>query len=206
MPSSQERRAANSLKLRETIVGAARDLLVEHGHAGFTMRRLAERIGYSATTIYLYFQDKDDLLNAVGLETFRLLREEIDAVRQDTVEPLLRLRRVLHAYVDFGLRHPHHYISTFVLPQGKRRSDTAGRTGSTDELGLPGLARLTYDVARCVASEEFRPLDAHIAARALLAAVHGMTSGLVVHTQFPWGNRTAVVDTLIEAMLAGLHA
>ncbi|HCR48019.1 MAG TPA: TetR family transcriptional regulator, partial [Bacteroidetes bacterium] len=36
--------------------------LSERGYEGFSLREVAEGIGYAPTTIYRYFRDKDDLI------------------------------------------------------------------------------------------------------------------------------------------------
>ncbi len=54
---STERRQTHRASLRREILDAASRLFVEEGHERVTMRRLAERIEYSPTTIYLYFRD-----------------------------------------------------------------------------------------------------------------------------------------------------
>ncbi|MER6831812.1 TetR/AcrR family transcriptional regulator [Streptosporangium sp. NPDC000563] len=45
------------------IVGAAVELLDEEGADRLTMRRLAERLGTAATTLYLHVETKDDVLD-----------------------------------------------------------------------------------------------------------------------------------------------
>jgi AcrR family transcriptional regulator len=51
----REQRQAN---IRTAILDAARELFTQEGVAGLSMRRLAEKIGYTPRTIYLYFTDK----------------------------------------------------------------------------------------------------------------------------------------------------
>ena len=41
------------------IVAAARDLFLEAGPSGMTMRAVAKRVGISATAIYRHFDDKE---------------------------------------------------------------------------------------------------------------------------------------------------
>lgn len=48
---------------RERIVGAAVSLLDEGGPDGLTMRRLAERLGVTATALYWHVTTKDDVLD-----------------------------------------------------------------------------------------------------------------------------------------------
>ena len=55
--------AREKQELRDEIVSAARDLFIHDGFENVSMRKIAEKIEYSTTTIYLYFQDKVDLLD-----------------------------------------------------------------------------------------------------------------------------------------------
>ncbi|WP_020208169.1 TetR/AcrR family transcriptional regulator [Gilvimarinus chinensis] len=47
---------------RRSILHATLCLLAERGLHGFSMKQLAEKAGVAAGTIYLYFEDKDDLI------------------------------------------------------------------------------------------------------------------------------------------------
>ena len=50
---------------RERIVAAAIDFIAEHGLPGLTMRRLGDRLGVEAMSLYRYVPGKEDLLDAV---------------------------------------------------------------------------------------------------------------------------------------------
>ncbi|MEL1246123.1 TetR/AcrR family transcriptional regulator [Flavobacterium sp. DGU11] len=43
-------------------------LLVKEGFQGFSMNKLARACGISVATLYIYYQDKDDLIRKVGVE------------------------------------------------------------------------------------------------------------------------------------------
>src|SRR5260221_1105760 len=66
----RHRQEREKQELRQAILTAAGTLFLEQGYERFSLRKVAERIGYSPTTIYLYFRDKDDLLFTVGDEWF----------------------------------------------------------------------------------------------------------------------------------------
>ncbi len=57
-----EKRHKNKEEFRRAILEAAREVFSSDGYGNFSLRKLARKIGYSPTTIYLYFKDKDDLL------------------------------------------------------------------------------------------------------------------------------------------------
>ncbi len=47
---------------------SAIDMLVRHGFDGFSMNKLAKDCGISVATLYIYYQDKDDLIQKIGVE------------------------------------------------------------------------------------------------------------------------------------------
>jgi AcrR family transcriptional regulator len=44
------------------------EMLVEEGFQGFSMNRLAKACGISVATLYIYYKDKDDLIQKIGVE------------------------------------------------------------------------------------------------------------------------------------------
>ena len=69
----QERRIREKSEVREKILDAARDLFVTYGYDGVTMRKVAARIDYSPTAIYLHFADKESLFREVCHQDFHRL-------------------------------------------------------------------------------------------------------------------------------------
>src|ERR1700720_2414381 len=110
----KERRDREKSETRDKILDAARELFVSEGYENVSMRRVAEKIEYSPTTIYLYFEDKASLLYAICEETFARLAKRMEAITRETDEPIAGLRAGCRAYVDFGLKNPNHYKVTFI--------------------------------------------------------------------------------------------
>src|SRR5262244_2221370 len=75
-----ERRIREKQALRQEILDAARELFVTEGYENVSMRKVAERIEYSPTTIYLYFKDKADLHDCICEETLGRLVESQAAI------------------------------------------------------------------------------------------------------------------------------
>jgi len=68
-----ERKEREKVEIRAMILDAARELFARDGYERVTMRGVAEAIEYSPTTIYNYFEDKDDLVKALCEEDFTRL-------------------------------------------------------------------------------------------------------------------------------------
>src|SRR5712691_10845950 len=102
----RHRQEREKQELRQSILTAAGELFLEQGYERFSLRKVAERIGYSPTTIYLYFRDKDDLLFTVVDEGFVQFGQQLVAAadsQEDLWERIIALGR---AYVSFGVEHP----------------------------------------------------------------------------------------------------
>src|SRR5919112_6714668 len=111
---SRRRREQQKEDLWRTILDAAAGLFLEHGYEALSMRQIAERIGYSATTIYRYYEDKDDLLFAIVQEGFLRFGTQLTKAARRGGEPLARLQALGHAYVEFGLKNPVYYQLMFM--------------------------------------------------------------------------------------------
>ena len=79
--------------LRDEILDAATELLLDTGHAkAVSIRLVAERVGVTPPSIYLHFKDKDALLDAVCARYFEKLDEQMQraAVGRTTAMDVLR--------------------------------------------------------------------------------------------------------------------
>src|SRR5262245_58046000 len=92
-----DRRERERVELREKILAAARELFVEEGYEAVTMRRLAERIEYSTTAIYIHFKDKESLFAELMARDFAAFASELARVTR-TDDPVEKLRRLGMAY------------------------------------------------------------------------------------------------------------
>jgi AcrR family transcriptional regulator len=98
---------------RDEIVATARSLLEEEGPAALTMRRLADRLGIRAPSLYKHVSDKEELEAALAA----LALEEIAAA----LAPARGLGALARAYRRYALSHPHLYRLTTErpLPRGR---------------------------------------------------------------------------------------
>ena len=200
----QERRVREKQELRQEILDAARELFITEGFESVSMRKLAEKIEYSPTTIYLHFQDKADLLDCVCEETLRKLETRLAAIHETTPDPLARLRQGLRAYIDFGLEYPNDYRVAFLL-EFKPFAE-AERCPRCRTKGQQVFDHMRDAVGECVRTGVFGRHDVEASSQALWAAAHGLASLLILHPRFPWVDQAALVDMLIETAIAGLKS
>jgi len=173
---SVERRERERQELRTRILDAARELFVEHGYEAVSMRKIAERIEYSPTAIYLHFKDKEALLEELCGNDFRTLAHRFIDFAQIR-DPIERLRRSGIAYVDFALSHPQHYRLMFMTP-------TPEHAPSAENLAYRGkpeddaYAFLRATMAQAIEEKRLRPeyTDPDLLAQMAWSSLHGVLS------------------------------
>ena len=88
------------------IVAAARAILEEEGLDALTMRRIAERLGIRAPSLYKHFPDKESLEAAIISAAFEEQAGVFERAVGEGDDPLEALGA---AYRRFALVHPHLY-------------------------------------------------------------------------------------------------
>jgi AcrR family transcriptional regulator len=193
-----ERREREREEVQRKIMDAARDLFATEGYEKVTMRRIAEAIEYSATTIYHHFEDKDDLVNALCEEDFaRLLA--VFRSQLPPEDPVEWIRQLGRAYARFGLENPNHYRFMF-MTRAKYE-----KVPQPSDSGQQTFGVLKEAVEKSIATGRFRPGDAQEIAQALWAGVHGAVALLITLQPEHWPQGAAspnLVDAVIEN---GIH-
>ena len=196
----KERRAREKEQLRHRILSAARELFVTEGYESVSMRKIADMIEYSPTTIYLYYKDKADLLDSVCKETLLHLLNTLDLLRKDKSDPVETLRKSGKAYVEFGLKYPQDYKLTFVVrPQFQK-----GLGLQEGSVGERVFSYLRTIVSECIRQKKFRQVDVETTGQVLWSAVHGVTLLLIDFPDFPWTKKEKLIDMVIHTMIEGL--
>jgi len=198
----KERKARQKRFLRQEILDAASELFVKEGYEQVSMRRIAERIEYSPTTIYLYFKDKSALLEQVCHEAFSRLSLLLKRILDQPGDPVEQLKKGLIAYVHFGLENPHQYRAAFMMP--KPEDFDKLKYNKPDSPGMQAFDFLRRSVQSCKASGKLRVGDVELASQVLWCGVHGVTSLLITHDAFPWVGRQQVIHSVVDTLVDGV--
>ncbi|HEY0462209.1 MAG TPA: TetR/AcrR family transcriptional regulator [Pyrinomonadaceae bacterium] len=199
--ASRNRLQADKENLRQEIMDAAREMFVSEGYANVSMRKIADKIGYSATTIYLYFKDKNDLLHQICEQTFARLAANIKAINMLSDNPLEKLRSGLREYIHFGLKHPSQYEIVFITPLPVEAE------GDFEESnGRVAFDTLRTVITECISANLLKQTDVELISQTLWAGIHGVTSLLIQHDGFPFVERERLVDSVIDTLIAGIKA
>ena len=198
----KERREREKLAVRKEILDAARELFIKEGYESVSMRKIADKIEYSPTTIYLYFDDKAQLVHSLCEEAFVKLVNMFETLGGDLSDPVSALKKCGRAYIEFGLKYPNDYKVTFML--NLRPDKSPEEYLREDSMGMRAYGYLRKIVEECVRQGKFPGADVETTTQTVWIVVHGVTSLLIAHPKFPWVDREHLIDFTIEKIVNGL--
>ena len=189
--AAEERRSQSRAETRRVILDATEELLLEAGHRGLSVRKLVDRCGYSAPTIYHHFGDKDGLIDALLEQRLTLLANDLKRVPL-VDDPVENLRALTRAFAMFGLRNPTHYQLLMQV-----REEEAGMIESAEEARL-----LMQTPAEQIALRNWIELgDLEALRQAIWTMVHGIVSMHALRPDIEW--KPELLDQSIEGIIRG---
>jgi len=199
---SSERRERERLKVRGKILDAARKLFIQQGYDAVTMRKIAKRIEYSPTAIYVHFKDKETLLRELCAEDFQMLATAFQQVAM-IEDPVERLRQTGRAYVDFAVRYPNHYRLMFMTPRPPDFQEDESGKGDVQRDAYAFVVAVVKDaMAKGAFLNEWK--DPDLLAQVLWAGVHGVVTLHLVLAKDKWLDWRPL-DATAQGMLDALY-
>jgi AcrR family transcriptional regulator len=203
----KERREREKSETRDKILDAARELFVTEGYEGVSMRKVAEKIEYSPTAIYVYFADKQELFHELCQQDYARLAEVFQSSQMST-DPIERLRQTGRTYTEFGVRYPNHYKFMFMTTHPPHEPDQEDR----EVMGNPEVdayAFLKWGVEQAIDAGRFREelQDAELISQTLWASVHGVIALNIAKCSDPWVDWRPLeerAEMMLDVTLRGL--
>lgn len=162
----KQRRERERQATQQAILQAALEIASEEGWQAVTIRRVAERIEYSPSAIYKYFEDKEAILHTLLLQGFQQMLAALEHIATQERNPRERLLQIASAYWDFVWHHPTLYQLMF---------DLKGKMHEVEE------AKAAFLLVRAVIEEwnqanSVRMADLDAAVDILWAMMHGLVA------------------------------
>jgi AcrR family transcriptional regulator len=100
--SKQELRSEET---KASILAAAGNLFSTRGYDAVTMREIAKEAGCSHTTIYIYFKDKETLLQQLSMGPLHALKQKMEQIQSQGISAENKLKQVSLEFIEFCLTH-----------------------------------------------------------------------------------------------------
>lgn len=203
-PKAKTEQEKQQLKMR--IIDAARDLFVSKGVDAVSMREIAKGIGYSATSIYSYYADKEAVLRAICDTDFLALASSLNDIMQ-IQDPVERMLAMGQGYAKFALTHPNQYQLMFMTPSVQCDPEKSNIEKNSAE--QDAYMQLKIVVTAVYEAERFREelTDVDLIAQTIWAGMHGVCSlqiSLENDAWFEWSKIEARLTLMQDVLVRGL--
>jgi AcrR family transcriptional regulator len=189
-------------RLREDIIEAASNLLEDLAAPPLSLRAVAREVGVAATSVYLHFDDVDELVRAVADRHFSELARITAQVSDHLADPCARVQARALAYCEFGLAHPGQYQVMFSSPLPVVRA----QDGVQDQVPVRlAVAKLADAAADCLGLPQGDD-QAVLTATLIWQQLHGTVSLRISRRQFGWPPLADSVADAVGRLLAGARA
>jgi AcrR family transcriptional regulator len=100
---------------RGRILDTALDIIIKEGFHNLSVRKIASRLGVTATTIYNYYTNKDEINLMIRIRGFEKLYDLLTkrSALFDDIDG--KFKAMVCAYIEFGLTNPSYYDIMFNL-------------------------------------------------------------------------------------------
>lgn len=154
----------------DRILAAARDLFVEHGPEGVSMRAVAARVGLTPMALYRHFRSKEALHEALVEQGHGVFLQYLQrALAESTTAE--RLARSGFEYLNFALEHRQDYRMMFMTTVPPRAS-----TAPPSWRDVATFRFLVDRIRESAAAGLMRVDDPESVALSVWAHVHGLVS------------------------------
>lgn len=109
---------------KKDILEAALHLFAAKDFHEVTVDEIAERVGLSKGTLYLYFENKENLFFSIIQEKTRVLFSRLQSAIQSDAPYLKRLENLIQSYLSFFEEHQHYFK---IIHSEKSRMDDRHR-------------------------------------------------------------------------------
>ena len=193
-----ERKEKQKTEIRKMILDASMKLFVEQGFENVSMRKIADLIEYSPTTVYLYFKDKNEILFNLHELGFQKMAEYNEGL-WDIKNPLLRLHKMGENYIKFGLSNPEFYDVMFIqrapMTAIEKTIDCEWKSGDIT------LGRLMDTIREAMDKELIVKGNVEAVSMAIWSMVHGLVS-LAIRDRF---NKLVPPEAVVPMMNQALN-
>jgi AcrR family transcriptional regulator len=157
------RRAPDALKevirdfRRDQIIATSRRLFGERGTTEVSMDDIASASGVARSTVYVYFANRDELLQACVQSMYDQMQRAILPIFEDNASPMDRLRAVVVGVLERIDESPAFFRLAMATQSTAGASGSAAVGGTLMLIGLDMIRLLEDVVSSGVASGDFRP-------------------------------------------------
>jgi AcrR family transcriptional regulator len=153
----KERKERERKSRRNAILKAAKRIIGESGVEGMSMNQVAELTELNKATLYSYYSNKDDLIDAVVYDGLVLLEKKLQKCEEESAPGLNKVMDLTRATFDFYREHPvYFYALNHQERRGSREERETPFSVKGDEIASRIFERIRQSIERGIEDGSIR--------------------------------------------------
>jgi AcrR family transcriptional regulator len=164
-----EKRLKQKEVVKDSILSAARTIVLSEGWQAVSIRKIADAIGYSLPVVYTHFESKDAILEEFVKLGFAMLSEAVQEAKNKSNQAEQQLTNIADTYFEFAFAKREYYQMMFGL--GMPNCERARQVSEIGQFGAI-LVGTIQNLSHPPADEEKTKLKFHT----FWSILHGLTA------------------------------
>jgi AcrR family transcriptional regulator len=182
---------------RKQIFDASVHLFLEKGFNETSMREIAKAAGMGKSTLYDYYQTKDDILVSYFEHEIDKITTQAEQIIQGNSTYSEKLRKIMQAHLNFLMDSKQTFLKLTL--EAQRLSQESQEHIQTHRHAYQDMLRSLIEEG--IRQGEFRPVNPLFAARSIFSLL-----SISVFTTRPTGTPDEMLDQALGILLQGIQA
>ncbi|SHH00742.1 transcriptional regulator, TetR family [Anaerosphaera aminiphila DSM 21120] len=197
----KKRREKEKEYMRQLILNSSVKIIIEKGYEKLSMRKIANAIEYSPTTIYIYYRNKAEIVEDISRQIYEKIVGNIEKILRENIELSID-RKIKLSFEEF----------IFSIVENSEMSKVVIRSGTKAILGprekseteeISGIEKLYALLLEAEKENIFRKLDENISWM-LISSLIGFSMNALENQLYLNKNWRELVDIYSDFLLRGL--
>lgn len=189
------RREKEKEAMKELIISTAKEIIAKEGFDNLSIRKIANKIEYSPSIIYHYFQDKEEIVNTVMRSGYMKIVSAVSISDAENITPTERLRKMTRNYIEEALKMPDEFLAAQLnqSPQALKHTSYLYAGASKEKVALMALCKCLKEIYMDVDDEQIE-----LKAQMIAASTMGMIIKLIIEKNIEKDQKQKLINCFIE--------
>lgn len=196
-----QRRDTEKTQMKKKIMEAAIEIMEEEGYEKLSLRKIAAKIEYSPTTIYLYYKDKAEIIKDMSDELYhKVMRSVIAVMRENDSLPILQqVHDTLRIFIKELCQEPE--MAKGVMYSGVHA--IFSNESPSENPGNSGIDLLDQLLSNGIAAKVFRPGIEHTSWM-IVSAVLGFVMASISNELYVLPDFDTQINDFVDLIMGGI--
>jgi len=177
--------------MRELILTAANEIIAVEGFDKLSIRKIANKIEYSPSLIYNYFEDKDEIVNNLMQRGYQKIVTAISSVKTKSDFPEDKLKEMMKKYIEEALQMPDEFMAAQLnkSPQVLKYTSSLYKGASKSNIALSFLFTCLKDINKNMDDSKLE-----LTSQIIVASTLGFVVKLIIEKDIGDAQRQSLID------------